>query len=232
MTLPRRTLTINFQRSVTAAGVPNTIEVAVAPLSEPSAPGPNITLVGGTQTQVVLLDDDITPVVFELVPTDAAGLSERVLYRIAWRERYLGRQYVKDFVMPDSDVAFADLEDLGAIIGGETYIPWSERGQAGGVAGLNELGQVLDGDGNALIIPGIGEALNLARVWFGPVVPSLGNTGTVSHGLETQQVIATFRRSDTRQSVDASWRPATNNLVEVTFSSPPDVGEYWAVVIG
>ena len=262
MPLPRRTLTVNFQRSV-AAGVPATMEVAVAPLAEPSSPGDDVTLVGGTQTRVVLLDDEVTPVEFDLVPSDAPGLSGRVLYRIAWRERYLGRQFVRDFVMPDADVSFADLEDLGEVIGGETYVQWSDRGAPGGVAGLNSLGQVVDGDGNpvgdpeavlaASVTAGQGIVVTegtagdgavtrevsidtqvVARRWSGPVQPASGNFGVVQHGLGTTELLAQFRRADTRDSVvPVAWKPgADGNTLSVMFDSPPSAGEYWAVVVG
>lgn len=262
MTLPRRTLTVSFQRAI-SAGVPNTMEVSVAPLAEPSSPGDDITLVGGTQTQVVLLDDEITPVTFDLVPSDAPGLSGRLLYRIAWRERFLGRQFVKDFVMPDTDVNFADLEDLGQIIGGETYVQWADRGRAGGVAGLNSLGQVIDGDGNPVGDPQTtlfsalvaGEGVDVthgttedgaasftlsvdrqvvARRWSGPVQPASGNFGVVQHNLGTTELLACFRRTDTRDSVTpAGWKPGLDgNSLAVMFDAPPAAGEYWAVVIG
>jgi hypothetical protein len=199
MPLPRRTLTVSFQRSI-AAGVPRTMEVSVAPLAEPSSPSDDATLVGGTQTQVLLLDNEVNPITFDLVPSDAPGLSGRLLYRIAWRERYLGRQFVRDFVMPDSNVNFADLEDLGDIIGGETYVQWTDRGQPGGVAGLNSLGQVIDGAGNPVgdpeatlltsLVAGEGVSIDqateggattievsidrqvVARRWSGPVQPA------------------------------------------------------------
>ena len=147
--MQKRALTINFQRSVTA-GKPNEMEVAVAPLSEPNAPASDATLVGGPQTQTILLANENNPVVFELVPTDHPDLTTRVVYRIAWREKYMGRQFTKDFVMPDFDVDYDDLEDLGSIIGGETYIQWSDRSHPGGVAGLNDQGQVIDSEGNVV----------------------------------------------------------------------------------
>lgn len=147
--MQKRALTINFQRSVTA-GRPTEMEVAVAPLAEPNAPGSDATLVGGPQTQTILLANENNPVIFELVPTDHPDLTARVVYRIAWRERFMGRQFSKDFVMPDFDVAFDDLEDLGNIIGGETYLQWSDRSHPGGVAGLNDAGQVVDSEGNVV----------------------------------------------------------------------------------
>jgi len=145
----KRALTINFERAV-SAGTPSVMEVAVAPLAEPNAPHQDVTLVGGTQVQSILLDNEVNPAVFLLVPTDHPDLTERVTYRIAWREKYMGRQYTNDFVMPDFDVSYDDLEDLGAIIGGETYIQWSDRSHPGGVAGLNDAGQVIDSSGNVV----------------------------------------------------------------------------------
>jgi hypothetical protein len=259
--MQKRTLTINFERSVTA-GIPNTIEVAIAPLSEPNAPSQNVTLVGGTQTQIIVCDNEVNPAVFELVPTDAPELSQRILYRIAWRQRYLGRQYVKDFVMPDFDCSFDDLEDLGSIIGGETYLQWTDRGNPGGVAALNSLGQVLDGDGNPVGDPDVLLAQNLTgsngvtivenqaadgyttydfqaddsipRRYAGPVIPASGNFGTVVHNLGTTEVVATFRLAATRDSVTpVVWKPnADGNTLGVMFDAPPLAGQYWAVVIG
>lgn len=150
MPLNRRTLTISFERSV-SSGVPSTMEVAVVPLAEPGSPESDVTLVGGTQIQTVLLNNQTNVVRFSLVPTDHPNLTQRVLYRIGWREKFLGRQYTHDFVMPDSDVNFRDLGDIGNILGGTTYVQWTDRGTPGGVAALNELGQVVDADGNPLI---------------------------------------------------------------------------------
>lgn len=262
MSLPRRSLTINFQRPVTST-IPGTMEVVVSPLAEPSSPGDDVTLVGGPQTQIVLLDNEVTPVVFNLVPSDQPGLSGRVLYRIAWRERFLGRQYTRDFVMPDADVNFADLDDLASVIGGETYVQWSDRGRAGGVAGLNSLGQVIDvngapvGDPAAVLSSSLvgGEGITVtqgsasdgsatfevavdrqvvARRWSGPVQPASGSFGVVQHNLGTTELLAAFRRADTRDSVvPVVWKPgADGNTLSVMFDSPPAQGEYWAVVIG
>ncbi|QZE10550.1 hypothetical protein SEA_SCOOBYDOOBYDOO_235 [Mycobacterium phage ScoobyDoobyDoo] len=143
--MQKRALTINFQRSVGSA--PVVMEVAINPLAEVSAPDLDATLVG-RQTQDVLLTAENNPVVFELVPTDHPDLTERIPYRIAWREKYMGRVFTKDFVMPDFDVDFDDLQNLGNIIGGETYLQWADRSRPGGVAALNDSGQVVDADGN------------------------------------------------------------------------------------
>ncbi|AON96986.1 virion structural protein [Mycobacterium phage Tonenili] len=147
--MQKRALRINFNRSV-SGGKPDVMEVAVAPLSEPNSPNNDATLVGGTQTREILLTNENNQVVFELVPTDHPDLTERVLYRIAWRKGYMGRQTTADFVMPDFDVDYDNLKDLGNIIGGETYLQWTDRGRAGGVAALNSSGQVTDADGNVV----------------------------------------------------------------------------------
>jgi hypothetical protein len=144
----KRALTVNFQRAVSGDGPPVVMEVAINPLASPSAPNLDATLVT-RETQDVLLAEDAS-VVFYLVPTDHPDLDQRVPYRIAWREKYMGRVFTQDFVMPDFDVDFDDLHDLGNIIGGETYIQWSDRGRPEGVAGLNAQGQVVDADGNVV----------------------------------------------------------------------------------
>lgn len=261
MTVPRRTLTINFERSITA-GVPNTMEVVVVPLSEPSAPDLDTTLVGGPQTQLVVLANEANTVTFDLVPTDSPDLTQRVVYRIAWRERFMGRQYTHDFVMPDTDVNFADLGDLGEILGGTTYVQWTDRGTPGGVAALNLLGQVIDADGNVVVGGSGADANNFTastgirkvtidndgttvydfqidpatggvRKWHGPVLPANGNFGTINHDLDTPAVIVTVRDAVTRLPVDAVCRPNLDGTtIAVEFASPPVSGQYTAVVIG
>lgn len=154
MALNKRALRVNFSRAVTGDGPPVVMEVAVNPLSVPSAPDLNATLIT-RETQDVLLDDNAT-VTFMLVPTDHPDLTERVTYRIAWREKYLGRVFAQDFVMPDFDVDFDDLQNLGNLIGGVTYVQWADVGRVGGVAALNAQGQVVDADGN--VVSGTGDA--------------------------------------------------------------------------
>ena len=145
-TMVKRRLTINFQRSI-KAGKPQVMEVAIAPLGNPSSPNNDATLVGGTQSQDVLLWNDNNPVVFDLVPTDSPDLTDRLLYRIAWREKFMGRQFTQDFTMPDFDCEFDDLQNLGSLIGGTTYLQWTDRMRPGGVAALNDAGQVVDSNG-------------------------------------------------------------------------------------
>lgn len=155
MALNTRALTVHLQRAVIGDGPPTLYEVAVNPLSTPSSPSANATLVA-RDSQDVLVGNDVVNVVFNLVPTDDPGLTERVTYRIAWREKYMGRMFTQDFVMPDFDVDFDDLEDLGNIIGGTTYLQWTDRSSPGGVAGLNNQGEVIDADGN--VVSGASEA--------------------------------------------------------------------------
>jgi hypothetical protein len=261
MTITRRTLTIGFARSITA-GMPSTMEVAVAPLNEPGAPELDISLVGGTQTQVVVLSNATNLVSFALVPTDSPQLDQRVIYRIAWRERFLGRQYTHDFVMPDFNVNYADLDDLGAVLGGTTYVQWTDRGVPGGVAGLNSLGQVIDADGQVVAAGGGADANNFTasggvvkvetevdgqtvydfqldpatgavRKWQGPVLPANGNFGTVNHDLDTPHVLVTIRNAVSRLPVDAVCRPNLDgSTIAVEFASPPLLGQFTAVVIG
>ena len=145
--MQKRALTINFERSV-VSGVAEEVEVVVAPLATPSAPNQNVTLIDGPSRQTIVLANEVNPVIFYLTPTDHPDLTQRVTYRVAWRKTYMGRQFTHDFVMPDFDVDFDDLSDLGNIIGGETYLQWTDRGVPGGVAALNNQGQVVDADGN------------------------------------------------------------------------------------
>lgn len=262
MTITRRTLTIGFERSITA-GMPSTMEVAVVPLSEPGAPELDISLVGGPQSQVVVLGNATNPVSFTLVPTDNPELSQRVIYRIAWRERFMGRQYTHDFVMPDFDVNFADLDDLGSILGGQTYVQWSDRSVPGGVAGLNSLGQVIDADGNPILATtGATSVQNLVagnglekitttttdgdpvyefrlaagvavRKWTGLVLPASGNFGSISHNLGVIQVVVEVRDTVSRLPVSAVCRPNLDgNTIAVEFASPPSPGQFTAVVLG
>ncbi len=85
MTMVRRRLTVNFQRSVKAAK-PQVMEVVVIPLASPSSPNSDATMVGGTPSQGVLLGNEANLVFFDLVPTDHPDLTDQLLYRIAWRD--------------------------------------------------------------------------------------------------------------------------------------------------
>lgn len=181
----RRTLTVVFARSVTS-GSPDLMEVSVVPLAEPSAPPLDVVLVGGPVNKTVLLGGETNPVSFQLVPSDHPQLGSRVTYRIGWRLRELGRQTTRDFVMPDADVNFADLDDLGAVLGGETYVQWSDRGVPNGVAALNSLGQVVDSSGTPVAS---GDGDNLA----GSLTASGGIEKVTTPATSTQPASHDFR---------------------------------------
>lgn len=148
-TILKRNLEFHFPRSVSVTKqIPQTLEVIVTPLSDPSAPDQG-TYVGGAQKQSVLLDDDDNVLVFQLVPTASADLLAPVTYRAAWREGgVIGRTFTYDFAMPDADVRFDELAELGQIIGGETYLQQSDLGVPGRVAKLNLDGVPVDADGH------------------------------------------------------------------------------------
>lgn len=152
MTAPsiiKRRLTFHFERSVNATtGKPNTMEVVVGALSNPTSAVTNTTFVDDPQSQTVLLSETVNSCAFDLVPTDDPSLSERILYRVSWRSSYLGKQYSYDFAMPDRDVDFDDLfGDLSSIVDWHVYLQQSDLGTPGRVAKLNLAGQVVDAAG-------------------------------------------------------------------------------------
>lgn len=148
-TILKRNLEFHFPRSVSVTKqIPQTLEVIVTPLSDPSGPDQG-TYVGGAQKQSVLLDDDDNVLVFQLVPTASPDLLAPVTYRVAWREGgVIGRTFTYDFAMPDRDVRFDELAELGQIIGGETYLQQSDLGVPGRVAKLNDDGVPVDSNGH------------------------------------------------------------------------------------
>lgn len=148
-TILKRNLEFHFPRAVSVTNqVPQSLDIIIIPLSDPSAPDQG-TYVGGLQKQTVILDDDDNVVVFQLVPTNSSELLAPVTYRAAWREGgVVGRTYTYDFAMPDADVRFDELQELGQIIGGETYLQQADLGVPGRVAKLNEDGVPVDSDGH------------------------------------------------------------------------------------
>lgn len=150
-TILRRNLTFHFQRSVVVTSTSSTtdsVEVSVIPLADPSSAIAVATFVGGLQSQTVLLANEDNPVVFSLVPTDEPGLSVRILYRVMWRVGGItGRTETFDFAMPDQDLDFDELQELGNVITGEVYLQQSDLSVPGRVAQLNDLGQVVDSSG-------------------------------------------------------------------------------------
>ena len=151
----RRRLRFRFERSVAVTGQPNTMEVVVGALSNPTSGVTNTTFVDAPQSQSVVLGDAVNTCFFDLIPTDDPSLSERLLYRASWRSSYLGKQYTYDFAMPNRDCDFDDLfGDLQSIQDWHVYLQQSDLGVAGRVAKLNPAGQVVDAAG----IPVSGDA--------------------------------------------------------------------------
>lgn len=159
MALVYRDLTVNFARSVKSDGVtPEAVQIVLTALSTPSHT-PTGTLVQAPDSQEILLSAVTTTVTFSLVPTDHPDLTERVLYRIAWRVGGpTGRTYTYDFAMPDADISFEEIVSLDYVIGGEVYLQQDDLGTPDRVAKLDADGNVIDTDGNILATL---DALNL-----------------------------------------------------------------------
>ena len=146
----KRTLTIHFHRAITDPKA-ETLEVVVTPLSTANNPERDKTILGLKQVRKVTLREPVTTVTFEMTPTHENGLGQIIPYRIAWRRGSFGRIESYEFSMPNKNVDFDDLFDLGQIITGENYLLREDMGVAGGVARLNEDGQVLDANGNIIL---------------------------------------------------------------------------------
>ena len=184
----KRKLTIPFRRSIgNTTQKPEVLEVVVIPLTASSSSEEDFVLTGGKQAQRVTLSEEINNVVFELVPTDYPELSERIPYRVAWRTQFFGRTVTKDFSMPDFDVNFSDLEDLGSIIGGESYLQQSDLGVSGRVAKLNDDGDVVNAFG--VKITGTGDAVAVNNRLDNEIVERQQADNTVRIVLEQQLVV-------------------------------------------
>lgn len=146
----KRTLTIRFEKAV-ANSKQETLEVVITPLSSANHPENDQTILGLKQTQKITLVDPVTTLSFRLTPTYEIGLDRPILYRIAWRRGAFGRIESTEFAMPNQDVDFDDLFDLGHIITGESYLLREDVGVPGGVARLNSEGQVVDANGNIIL---------------------------------------------------------------------------------
>lgn len=146
----KRQLTIHFHRAVTDPKL-ETLEVVVTPLASANHPDNDQTILGLKQTRKVTLREPVTTVAFELTPTHQIGLDRPIMYRIAWRRGSFGRIESREFSMPDQNVDFDDLFDLGHIISGENYLTNDDLGVPGRVAQLNEAGQVIDANGNIIL---------------------------------------------------------------------------------
>lgn len=146
----KRQLTIHFHRAVTDPKQ-ETLEVVVTPLASANHPENDQTILGLKQTRKVTLVEPVTVVVFELTPTYQVGLDRPIMYRIAWRRGSFGRIESREFSMPDQNVDFDDLFDLGHIVSGENYLTQDDLGVPGRVAQLNDAGQVIDANGNIIL---------------------------------------------------------------------------------
>lgn len=146
----KRQLTIHFHKAITDPKL-ETLEVVVTPLNSANNPETDQTILALKQVKKITLVEPVTPVVFELTPTDEVGLNRRILYRIAWRRGSFGRVESREFSMPDQNVDFDDLFDLGHIITGDNYLRQEDLGVPGRVAQLNDAGQVIDANGNIIL---------------------------------------------------------------------------------
>ena len=199
MALPRRNLTFRFPKSVvTATGHPETMVVSVVPLATPSAPGQG-TYVGGVQEAEIVLSQDVNVVLFELLPSDHPTLTERVVYRIGWRSKYLGRETKYDIVMPDQDIFFDQLDDLGAVLGGEVYLHQADRSRPGGVAGLDDQGRVIDATG----------------------IPVTGDGSAAGVGVRLDQEVLDRQSADlaNRNALEAEFSAQYQSVLQTTASN-------------
>jgi hypothetical protein len=155
--LPRFNLTFNLARAVNIVDgvqVAQTIEIAITPLATPSTPGSDLTLVGGTQEQTVLLNNTTNTAVFAIVPSNAPGLTEPMNYLCAMRQGGVtGAINETTFSMPNQDTAWEDLGNLGDLISGTIFLAWTDLGVAGRVAKLNDSGIPVDSNGDPVAMP-------------------------------------------------------------------------------
>lgn len=158
-----RQLTFTFPRSVSfPTEKPEVLQVSVIPLASPSAPGQDLTFVDPPAVQDVVLLDTANTAAFMLIPSYWAGLTEPVLYRAQWRTGITGRTFSQDFAMPDADVSFSALGDLGNLISGENYLTQADLGVENRVARLNAEGAVVDAEGNPVALASALTALQAA----------------------------------------------------------------------
>jgi hypothetical protein len=144
MTAPQiieRALTFRFAQSVSdTTGQPDVLQISLTPLADASSNVAGATFVGGVRTAEVALSDPLNTVVFNLIPSFSAGLGAPIMYRVMWRANITARTFTFDFSMPDADVDFDQLDNLGNIIDGTTYLQYTDLGIAGRVARLNNAG--------------------------------------------------------------------------------------------
>ena len=160
----KKRLTLNFERSISSQyNKGDKLEVVVTPLDSASNPDGNVTLVEEKQVQRVTIRNEVTQLFFDLTPTYDPGLTEPIFYRIAWRVGYLGRITEHDFAMPNMDVDFDDLGDLGNIIDGENFLREEDLGTPGRVARLDNEGNVTNGSGEIIgevVLDGVNQLIS------------------------------------------------------------------------
>lgn len=229
----RRRLTFNFERSVGATGRPNTMEVVVGALANPTSAVTNTTFVDDPQSQTVILGGDVNTCYFDLIPTDDPSLSERLLYRASWRSSYLGKQYTYDFAMPDRDSDFDDLfGDLQSIQDWHVYLQQSDLGAPGRVARLNTAGQVVDAAG--IPVSGAAPAASVQGNLDAEIVNRQQADSELRYVLESEinsqiavvqssQNIAVNRLVEDYQSADAVESQARRNLGTQFLASVSDL---------
>jgi len=144
-----RALTFSFGPSVsTLTGLPDLLEIAVLPLADPTNPNVDITFAGGVKSQQIELTDKVNTVVFNLIPTNAPGLSAPLYYRVMWRSGLSSRTMTTDFVMPDVDCTWDDLVGgIGAVLDGTMYLQQADLGVPGRVAQLDDQGTPITSHG-------------------------------------------------------------------------------------
>lgn len=241
-TLVYRELTVNFARSVTANQGPQTLQVVVTPLSTATSALAGAVFVEAPVAREVLLGNAVNEVIFRLVPSDLPGLTERVLYRIAWRTGgATGRTFTYDFAMPDADLTFEQLNNLDYIIGGEAYLQQADLGVPGRVARLNDAGEVIDADGTP--VAGVANVANLESALSAEVIERQAEDSrilsqlTTSLGDQVNQIITTtgntinsartelgaqiVAESQSRQAADAAHDAALANKADLVAGKVP-----------
>ena len=181
----KRKLTLSLQRTVgSTSDKPEIAEVVLVPLQDPSSSQDNVTLAGGRQVKKVELTQAVNDIVFELIPSNASGLSEEIWYRIGWRTQFLGSVKTTDFKMPDFDVNYADLEELDAIIDGRTYLQHTDLNQI--VASLDDDGDVVNAFG--VKITGTGDATAVSNRLDNEILARQQGDNAVRNALEAELI--------------------------------------------
>jgi hypothetical protein len=144
-----RALTFNFSPSINAStGLPDILDISVIPLSSASSNGAGATFAGGVRSNQIELSQPINSWTVNLIPSNLAGLTDPINYRVLYRTGVLGPATTLDFSMLDQDIDFETLiSDTANIISGEVYLQQSDLGVPGRVARLDSSGNVLDSEG-------------------------------------------------------------------------------------